>query len=663
MIQQKKLGTRLIGAFTAIALLTLALGALAVFNMLRVRHTAQELAVEIVPAVGVANEVERWSLQTMYEARGYAYSEQPEYLERARANLARVKQHLAAATAHAEKYDLAELRANARRATEKAAAYERLLAETAQLTEAIHHEEKQMNDAAAAYVKNCDEFLHAQSGLLEHDIGQLAAEKLTEDKVKERTRKTQLASAIIELGGQVRIGAWKAIATRDPTQFRATMQLFTQIDARLDQLKALTHVEEHLTEIAACRTAAGAYLAAMQRFLGHWEKREAVGQQRNATAAEVLAAAESTAKSGMQNTTTASDGAATSLGRSSNLLIAGSVLCVVLGLGLGVIMTRSITRPILAVADSLSAGAQQAAAAAGQVSASSQSLASGASQQAASLEETTSSLEEMASMTKRNSENAGRANALAREARQAADTGATDMQAMSTAMADIKTSSDDIAKIIKTIDEIAFQTNILALNAAVEAARAGEAGMGFAVVAEEVRNLAQRSAVAAKETAAKIEGAIGKTALGVELTGKVGRALQEIVTKAKQVDELVTEVAQASREQTDGIAQLNTAVGQIDQVTQSNAANAEESASAAEEMSAQTEALKEAVGQLLALVHGSAQAAPAAPVAARPAPATVAGPRRDALPVTPAPHREPPAGKRRQPAADLDRHFTDVSAS
>ena len=162
-------------------------------------------------------------------------------------------------------------------------------------------------------------------------------------------------------------------------------------------------------------------------------------------------------------------------------------------------------------------------AAAGQVSSASQSLAEGASEQAASLEETSSSLEEMSSMTKRNAENAQKANELAKQARAAADTGVGDMQAMNAAMDAIKASSDDIAKIIKTIDEIAFQTNILALNAAVEAARAGEAGMGFAVVADEVRNLAQRSAQAAKETAAKIEGAVSKTAQGVRDQRQGGR--------------------------------------------------------------------------------------------------------------------------------------------
>jgi methyl-accepting chemotaxis protein len=256
-------------------------------------------------------------------------------------------------------------------------------------------------------------------------------------------------------------------------------------------------------------------------------------------------------------------------------------------------IVRRLNVSLRAIAGGLGSSSEQVGSAAAQVSSSSQSLAEGASEQAASLEETSSSLEEMSSMTKRNAENAQKANDLAKQARAAADKGTSDMQ---------KVSSDDIAKIIKTIDEIAFQTNILALNAAVEAARAGEAGLGFAVVADEVRNLAQRSAQAAKETAGKIEGAITKTAQGVGISSKVALTLNEIVIKVRQVDELVAEVAGASREQTQGITQINTAVGQMDKVTQSNAANAEESAAAAEELNAQAISMKDSVAELLQLV-------------------------------------------------------------
>ncbi len=299
-------------------------------------------------------------------------------------------------------------------------------------------------------------------------------------------------------------------------------------------------------------------------------------------------------------------------------ILAGLGLASFVGIVVAFVIIRFTGRILSRIATTLDDGSNHVATAATEVSSASQTLAEGASEQAASLEETSSSLEEMSSMTKRNSENAQKANDLAKQAREAADKGTGDMQTMSTAMEAIKVSSDDIAKIIKTIDEIAFQTNILALNAAVEAARAGEAGMGFAVVAEEVRNLAQRSAQAAKETAGKIEGAIAKTGQGVEISSQVAKTLNDIVTKVRQVDELVAEVAGASREQTEGIGQINTAVGQMDKVTQSNAASAEESAAAAEELNAQADAMKISVAELLHLVGGQSQATARKPAAPAP---------------------------------------------
>jgi methyl-accepting chemotaxis protein len=268
-------------------------------------------------------------------------------------------------------------------------------------------------------------------------------------------------------------------------------------------------------------------------------------------------------------------------------------------------IARSITRPIRSIAVELSDGADQVAAASGQVSGSGQSLAEGASEQAASLEETSASLEELASMTRRNAEHADGAKVLAADTRRAADTGAADMQQMSAAMADLQKASASVAKIVKTIDEIAFQTNILALNAAVEAARAGEAGAGFAVVADEVRNLAQRSASAAKETTITIEESVRMSERGVALSGKVVDGFSEILSKARRVDEIVAEIATASREQSDGISQINTAVSQMDKVTQSNASSAEESAAAAEEMNSQAAVLKGCVQELLGLVNGT----------------------------------------------------------
>jgi methyl-accepting chemotaxis protein len=338
---------------------------------------------------------------------------------------------------------------------------------------------------------------------------------------------------------------------------------------------------------------------------------------------------------------------------------------VLIAIALGWITIRGVNRVLIRAASSLGQGSSQVVSAAGQVSSASQTLAEGASEQASSLEEAGASLEELSSMTKRNAGNARKADELAKQARSAADKGSADMQSMSAAMAAIKVSSDDISKIIKTIDEIAFQTNILALNAAVEAARAGEAGMGFAVVADEVRNLAQRSAQAARETAAKIEGAIVNTTQGVELSGKVAQTLNDIVAKARQVAELVAEVDSASQEQTQGLTQINTAVCQIEKVTQSNAASAEESAAAAQELNAQANAMKESVAELLQLVgkrlEYAAEAAPARSTRSRPFQAS--GPVSKAHPPvpghSPAPLAKATAGNGRQRELPMVGDFKD----
>ncbi len=334
-----------------------------------------------------------------------------------------------------------------------------------------------------------------------------------------------------------------------------------------------------------------------------------------ASAAEALLAYNS--KNG-DTLSTAIDGSASATTKAIAIL-AGIAL--ISGIALSTFVIRGVNKVLGTVSQQLEAGADQTAAAAGQVSSSSQTLAEGSSEQAASLEETSAALSEIASMTKRNSESAGQAKGLANQTRHAAEAGAASMTEMSAAMDGIKESSNNIAKIVKTIDEIAFQTNILALNAAVEAARAGEAGAGFAVVAEEVRSLAQRSAQSAKETATLIEQSVSRSDNGVQISTKVAASFQDIVTNARKVDDLVAQIATASEEQTQGITQVTSAVGQMDSVTQANAGSAEEAASAAEELNAQAAVMRESVQELQTLVGAATKKAP---VVAERAPAKAA---------------------------------------
>ncbi|HYG23627.1 MAG TPA: methyl-accepting chemotaxis protein [Verrucomicrobiae bacterium] len=282
------------------------------------------------------------------------------------------------------------------------------------------------------------------------------------------------------------------------------------------------------------------------------------------------------------------------------------VLIAALGALTGVVIHLQLTTPLKRVAQALNSEAEQVSAAAFQLSAQSQSLAEGASEHAASLEQTSASLEEMSSTTRHNADHARQAKTISSQTRAAAEKGVANMKQMDQAMTAIRTAGDDISKIIKTIDEIAFQTNILALNAAVESARAGEAGAGFAVVAEEVRALAQRSAAAAKETGARIAASIEKTKLGVELNATISSALTDIASRSRTLDELAASVASASNEQGQGVAQLNAAVSHMDKITQNTAANAEESASAAEQLNSQAESMKQAVAELLRLVGENA---------------------------------------------------------
>jgi methyl-accepting chemotaxis protein len=260
------------------------------------------------------------------------------------------------------------------------------------------------------------------------------------------------------------------------------------------------------------------------------------------------------------------------------------------------------------ISESLQQGADQTASSSSQLSAASRSLATGCSEQGASVTETGASLEELSAMIRATADNAEKAKGFANQARVAAQTGRLTMEEMTVAMQSIETSSLDISKIVKNIDEIAFQTNILALNAAVEAARAGEAGAGFAVVADEVRSLAQRSAAAAKETTAKIEAAIASTQRGSKSCGNVGASLEEIVDKVTEADTLVAEIAAAAKEQAQGIRQVGSAMTLMDKVTQGNASSAEQTSSAAEQLNAQARLLQDNVEQLRTLIASTSKA-------------------------------------------------------
>lgn len=290
----------------------------------------------------------------------------------------------------------------------------------------------------------------------------------------------------------------------------------------------------------------------------------------------------------------------------SSFIVVAMVISLIIGILLAFFLSRHITVTLQDLIQSLSQGANGLFTTSTQISTSSRQLAEAASEQASSLEETSSALEEITSMTKNNADHAHQANQLMGETKSIVKTASQSMREMDQSMREISSAGEEIGKIIKTIDEIAFQTNLLALNAAVEAARAGEAGKGFAVVADEVRNLAQRTAEAAKNTSTMIEDTVRKINDGSELARRTFDAFEKVTDSSSKVGDLVSEIAAASKEQSQGIDQVNIAISQMDKVTQQNAGNAEESASAAESIHKQSDGLRGLVAELIRLIGGQA---------------------------------------------------------
>ena len=406
------------------------------------------------------------------------------------------------------------------------------------------------------------------------------------------------------------------LLTRDQTHVTKTRDSFTAMQKQLatieKELKEAETLDASLADPAKMKLLkqlqenSAAYLTGFEHVVAVSDARSAVVKDSLERLAPLFSQKIASVRSALRQLQDSLDADARAAQQKNQwLVLTLSMVGVAFGLVVAFLIIRNVNGPIRALTARLTGGAEHTASASSQVTSASQSMADGSSRQAAALEESSASLEEMAGMTRKNAENAQSAKALANQTRVAADAGSVDMKEMKTAMSAIQASSVEVSKIIKTIDEIAFQTNLLALNAAVEAARAGEAGLGFAVVAEEVRSLAQRSVQAARETAQKISDSTAKSEQGAKISDKVAKSLDEITAKARQVDELIAEIAVASQEQSQGIDQVSRAVSDMDRVTQANAATAEETSAAASELDNQTGQLKVIISELIQMVNGT----------------------------------------------------------
>ena len=518
-----------------------------------------------------------------------------------------------------------------------------------------------LNSSRAAMDKNAAQYMSIAEKILEKQRIALVSDQL------ERKTKINLANGIVLLSKEIRIQILRAHGMGRTELIKDARKYFVEIEANLDNLRKLTRLDSDIARIDQVEKAARGYKANMSLFLEEWTKIQQLSREQEALGRIMISACMTMSNAGLKRTQEIANTANASLTTATYVVVGGLVVALILGIILAILITRNVTMPVTATVAALANAAkgdfsceidrayltrgdelgqmlrdvqamnenlsltmlevaqatETVANSANEISRGNQDLSERTQQQAAALEETASAMEQLTSSVKQNADNSSQANVLAKKTAEMAQAGGAAVERTVEAMGAVTESSKKISDIINVVNEIAFQTNLLALNAAVEAARAGEVGRGFAVVAGEVRNLAGRSASAAKEIQELITDSVNKVENGNELVAESGRLLKNIIENVQSVADTIHEISAGSSEQASGIDEVNRAVAQMDQGVQQNAALVEESASSSEEMASTAEQMRSIVNMFQLMKSGGAPGSAArssAKKAAKPAP-------------------------------------------
>ncbi len=619
MFKNMKLSMKLGLSFGLIILIAFILGGLAVFNMNKITVESKKLAEEYAPEVDIVTNIERTAALLMYDMRGYGYSGVEKFYTASVDSMKTLKKYLSDCSAHAEKSkNLTKLKDQLAVAKKYSAEYEELMNQTKSSNIEINNIQNTMVKSGADFVKYANDLL----AIMEKNQDDEIKRKESPDVLTRRVSQIKTVNDIINLGNAIRIANWKAQAERDPSIIKDIMPNFDSMESKMKELFETVKQQKNKEAMANLTSSIAEYKKELTSLLTIWTKLQDVNVKRTEVGNKVLASTQVTSKDGVEQTLSVAKDAVSILKTSSNIMIVGLILALILGIIIATVMTKMITGPLFkgvifaqeiakgnlntrldldqkdevgqlakALQDMLSqlqqvvsdvkTAADNVAAGSEELSASAQQMSQGSTEQAASAEEVSSSMEQMTSNINQNADNALQTEKIAQKTSEKAEEGGK-------AVSETVTAMKEIASKISIIEEIARQTNLLALNAAIEAARAGEHGKGFAVVASEVRKLAERSQQAAGEISE-----LSKTS--VEIADKAGNLLSEILPDIKKTAELVQEITAGSNEQRTGVEQINQAIQQLDQVIQQNASTSEEMAATSEELSSQAEMLTQTI--------------------------------------------------------------------
>lgn len=591
------LGKRISLGFGILVAITLMLGTMGVINMRSAATNATKLSDVYAPEVQVASEVFKTANQIRYEIRAFMMQDDEKSLAEAKKGFVTLQKLLSDAEALGKKYDLKALIEQQKIASKALTEYMASVERSEKILERKKTFDASMVDNARVFIKSADDYLRTQEAQLKQEM----EEKTDKAKLIDRLEKITKINNIIDIGNEARVYGQRAQVKRDVSFLENSIQKFEGMYKMIAEIRANTTRPANLEQLKNIEAAAKSYEAALRGFVVIMQDTSTESKLLVKAANEVLVASEAVVDLGLSNVGKISNDSTESLSLASWVMIVGLVLALVISFAVAFFMIRSIVKIVVESVKSLSEGTTQVVSASEQISSASVSLAEGASSQASSVEEVSATIEQATASNNQNAENSREANILAQHSNEAAKIGNQRVEELMGAMEKITDSSQKIAKIIKTIDEIAFQTNLLALNAAVEAARAGEHGLGFAVVAEEVKNLAERSAGAAKEITGIIEASIDQVKMGTDVANKTKESFGDILSGIKKTSDLIGEIAISAKEQAEGMNQIATAMGSVDQITQQNASASEETAAAAEELNAQALSMLQSVSEIAAL--------------------------------------------------------------